>query len=328
MPATAWIPVRLIKPHPNNPRHANRSERFAAIVESMRSSGFWPDKPLVVRPIGPEYEAIGGNTRLKAAVVAGLDEVFCSIQPMTDREAIIRLAEDNLGDPFNWAEMCIYVAENAIKDDRNGLSRVRLVQACTGITGASAENAAKRWGRSGELIQQLIAEQSVYLDGVINSKKDLNRHLYEISILPDYSDREYLVGRLLSETLTIEQVRAIVDSIRRSRQASPPIDIPPAPIPKIAPTQSSPAVTLPRLIEAPSPRSVTPEPKRKIKPDYSPIDILAMELEAANDRVDKLERLVYGLFNTFGSTVPDRYVAEANRLGVFAFRFKEQRHAG
>lgn len=335
LPAMEWVSIDLIAPHPRNPRHADRSERFNAIVGSMIEHGFWPDKPLVVRSLDDGYQAIGGNTRLKAAMAAGIDRVFCSIQDMTDDEAIIRMAEDNLADPFNWAEQCVYIAENAIKDSKVGLSRVRLVQACTGKVGDAAEKAATYQGRSGELIAQLMAEQSSHLGGLLNSKKDLTRHLYEICVLPDYADREYLVGRLLSETLTIEQIRSIVDSVRRSRiEPTPSPTVPsyaaPRPSPVFCSSVEQPTENALQLLSgAPMPalQVVADLRPRKNKPEYNPIDILGLELEAANDRVEKLERLIYGLFNIFGDKVPQPFVDEAMRMGVFAFRYRETQNA-
>lgn len=325
------LPINLIDPHPKNPRYVDRSERFSAIVESMKMYGFWPDKPIVVRPMGDRYQAIGGMTRLKAAAAAGIEQVYCCIMELSDDEAIVRMAEDNLGDPFSWAERCIYIAENAIRDSKRGLSRVRLVQACTGRTGNTAEDAAKRWGQSGELIKQMMTEQSVHLYGLLNSAKDLSRHLYEICALTDYADREYLVGRLIAETLTIEQIRSAVDMIRRSRIEPPAV----APIrdlptqvyspPRIAATPPSPSLS---IVPVPMLQAVAEIKPRKSKPEYSPIDILTLELNAANDRVEKLERLIYGLFNTFGDKVPERYVADATRMGVFAFKFEELQNVG
>lgn len=333
------LPVDLIDPHPNNPRHADRSERFSAIVESMKMHGFWEHKPLVVRPLGNgRYEAIGGCTRHAAAIVAAISQVPCYVQTMTDDEAIIQIAEDNLADPFNWAEQAIYIAKNAIKDSKVGLSRVRLVQACTGKTGDAAEKAATYQGRSGEIINQLIDEQSSHLGGLLNSRKDLTRHLYEVSALPDYADREYLVGRLLSESLTIDQIRLLVDNVRRSRiepstwTTEVSADMQPvepslyinseAPVNTAQDADNAPVVRPAPLLQIVPPIA----PKKSAEP--TPIEILRMDSEWAKDRIRLLEEMIYKLFDKFGSQIPSSIAEKAEAMGVFEFRFRENQNAG
>lgn len=313
MPEVRWLDVRLIQPHPQNPRHVDRAERFAAIVASMQSYGFWVDKPLLVRPFGDGYQAIGGNTRHAAAIVAGLASAYCCIHPMSDEEAIIRIAEDNLGDPFNWAEQAIYIAQNAIKDSKKGLSRVRLVQACTGKTGDVAVLAATMQGQVGELLIRLIEEQSVDLYGLLNSPKDKTRHLYEICRLKNHEDRKRAVGRLIDESLTIDQCRAIAQSVKQ-----PPVTA--ASAPRSIDTVPEKAVC-PAMSIAPLTPAVAKPPLKSMAIDN--VEILTMELDAANQRVDLLERLIYDVFNSVGDHIPETLLLCAARWHVFDFKHKE-----
>ena len=333
------LPVDLIDPHPMNPRHSDRSERFAAIVASMKMHGFWEHKPLVVRPVGNgRYEAVGGCTRHAAAIVAAITEVPCYVKEMTDEEAIIQIAEDNLADPFNWAEQCIYIAQNADKGSKLGLSRARLVQACTGKTGDAAVAIATKSGQAGELIVQMMEEQNVHLNVLLNSKKDLNRHLYEICALPDYRDREYLVGRLLSESLTIDQIKMIVDDVRRSRTEAPTwtTEVTAPNIEPVAPSRHMPPESEGRYSPAPERQheAVSPPVLRLAPPivpqksaEPTPIDILRMDSDWSRDRIRMLEEMIFQLFDHFGSEIPQPIAERAMRMGVFEYRFREMQNA-
>lgn len=331
MPKMLWIDTRLIKPHPRNPRHADRAERREAIINSMRDNGFWMDKPLVVRLVSDSYEAIGGNTRLGCAIAAGLSQVYCSVWEMSDEEAIIRIAEDNLGDPFNWAEQCVYVAQNAIKDSKQGLSRSRLVQACTGKTGDAARSIARIQGQVGELLLDLLDSQSVDIYTLFNSAKSYQYHLYEVCALGSRADREWLVQRLIAEGLTVEAVRSVAQQMIRP-QVTHFVPVPAQPLSADRPHSlpavqgiehtQSPAATLFQTPSEPIPLSpaIRATPKTR---EYNPIDILTMELNASVERVELLEKLIYELFNAVGSAIPQKYLNQASMLGVFDFKHRE-----
>ena len=83
-----WITVSELSPHPKNPR-IGRPDKVDSIVESMRSDGYRPEKPMLVRPYESAYQIIGGHSRHLAAQEAGIDQVFCAIESMEDDEAIL-----------------------------------------------------------------------------------------------------------------------------------------------------------------------------------------------------------------------------------------------
>ena len=342
MPDQQWIQIDLIDPHPGNPRYADRRERLAAIVGSMQEHGFWPDKPIVARPKGDRYEAIGGNTRLQAASLAGLTSVFCSIQEMNDDSAIIRLAEDNLGDPFNWAEQAIYIAENSRKDSKSGLSRTRLAQACTGKTENAAEIYGRRQGDAGQILIDLRDKQSVQLDGLLNSTKPLTRHLCEIYRVESASDREALIEGLLESNWTISDVKAAVASILIEPEdeslipiaevkpnllqfpISPPVDVESITQPQVQMSQR-PAAPVPPI--TPKKSALEGRPKQS---EYNPSDILAIELTATADRVEKLEQFTYELFNDPQNRIQPQYIQAAQKLHIFDWKYldnSERDHA-
>jgi hypothetical protein len=157
---------------------------------------------------------------------------------------------------------------------------------------------------------------------------------------------------LLSESLTIEQVKMLVDNVRRSRFEPTtwttevsvnlqPVEpstylssAPPAISPQVRDERDEAhAMHFDRGYDAPA---VRPAPVLQIAPQIvpqksaepSPIDILRMEADWAKDRVRMLEEMIYDLFNEFGSKIPGPIADKAARMGVFEYRYREMQNAG
>lgn len=179
-----WIPVADLSPHPKNPR-IGRPDKVDSIIESMRSDGYRPEKPMLVRPYESGYQIIGGHSRYTAAQESGIEQVFCAIESMEDDEAILRMGSDNINDPFPWFSVCLYVVQNSVKDSKKGLSRTQLIRAATGKDGKSAESESVRKGAAGEVLQYLI-EQSCDIEGLLDPETNRTYHLAEIHAAPQW----------------------------------------------------------------------------------------------------------------------------------------------
>lgn len=103
IPAARWLPLRDLRPNPDNPR-VIRDDAFAKLVESLRS---FPQmlrlRPLVVASWADPL-ILGGNMRYRAAQVAGVDPVpvLAAEELSADqrREFVIR---DNVsGGEWDW----------------------------------------------------------------------------------------------------------------------------------------------------------------------------------------------------------------------------------
>lgn len=103
IPAARWLPLRDLRPNPDNPR-VIRDEAFAKLVESLRS---FPQmlrlRPLVVASWADPV-ILGGNMRYRAAQAAGVDPVPVlaaeDLTPEQRREFVIK---DNVsGGEWDW----------------------------------------------------------------------------------------------------------------------------------------------------------------------------------------------------------------------------------
>lgn len=219
---TKWIPISDLIPNPKNPR-IGTPEKLDAIVDSMINDGFLIEKPLLVRSIEAtdQFEIIGGHTRWQAAQIARLDSVLCVVETMDDNQAILRLAKDNLNDPFPWYSLALYVAQNAAKGNKSGLSRTDLIKACMGKDGAAAKSLATRYGSVGDLLLSIgcgklhdaTIDQEI-LDQLLNPDFPRISHLYELS-KADSDDWPMLTVSMISESWTVDQCKSAVEIIKQ-----------------------------------------------------------------------------------------------------------------
>lgn len=117
------IPVSAIELTGWNPRgdEAYVGEDFEELKDSMRATGFWQHKALLVRPAGEGYQLIAGHRRLRAAMEIGLDTVPVVIDAMDDRAARMMIFLDNFHRknlaPMQEAAGIATLLENGWKQD-------------------------------------------------------------------------------------------------------------------------------------------------------------------------------------------------------------------
>ena len=89
-----FLPARTIRPNPAQPRKVFREDALCELADSIRQHGIL--QPLSVRRTGTGYELIAGERRLRAAQLAGLNEIPCIVMTMDDREAGLAAMVENL----------------------------------------------------------------------------------------------------------------------------------------------------------------------------------------------------------------------------------------
>ena len=81
------IPIELVRPNPNNPRHHFDDEAIAELAVSIRAKGLL--QPLMVRQRDAgHYEIVAGERRWRAAQRAGIHEVPAIVRELSDGEAL------------------------------------------------------------------------------------------------------------------------------------------------------------------------------------------------------------------------------------------------
>jgi len=132
------LAVDLVRPNPRQPRRGFDEEALARLAESIKARGML--QPLVVRPVaGGTYELVAGERRLRAARLAGLDEV-----PAVVRET--REAE----------QLELALIENVAREDLNPVDEARACATLVDDLGVTKEELGRRIGRSRVAVSNLI----------------------------------------------------------------------------------------------------------------------------------------------------------------------------
>ncbi|MFA7095598.1 MAG: ParB/RepB/Spo0J family partition protein [Gammaproteobacteria bacterium] len=88
------LPVELLRRGKYQPRVDMRQETLQELADSIRAQGVV--QPIVVRPVGKEYEIIAGERRWRAAQLAGLSEVPCVVRNVPDQAAVAMALIENI----------------------------------------------------------------------------------------------------------------------------------------------------------------------------------------------------------------------------------------
>ena len=68
-----YIPIHEVKPNPYQPRKIFSQEELEELVQSIREKGII--QPILVRRMGPHYELIAGERRLRASKLLQVNEI-------------------------------------------------------------------------------------------------------------------------------------------------------------------------------------------------------------------------------------------------------------
>jgi ParB family transcriptional regulator, chromosome partitioning protein len=132
------IPVDMIDPSPNQPRHVFDEDSLIALAGSIRTRGVL--QPVLVRPHpSGRYELIAGERRWRAAQLAELDAI----------PAVVRRHDDA-------ASLEVALVENMAREDLNPVEEARACAALVEELGMTREEVGVRVGRSRVAVSNLI----------------------------------------------------------------------------------------------------------------------------------------------------------------------------
>lgn len=93
-PTLQHIGIELLIRGKYQPRQYFDPEKLQELADSIKSAGLL--QPIVVRPIGCNYEIVAGERRWRAAQLAGLADVSCLVCDYTDEQALQAAIVENI----------------------------------------------------------------------------------------------------------------------------------------------------------------------------------------------------------------------------------------
>ena len=195
------IPVASVRPNRFQPRARFDEEELSSLAESIREVGLL--QPVLVRPVGDEYELIAGERRWRAARRVGLQTI----------PALVRHTDDN-------ASLEHALVENLHRADLNPIEEAAAYQQLIEDFQLTHEQVSGRVGQSRaaitnklRLLQLPPAVQKLVQEGQLDMG-----HARALLGTPDRAYQEQLARRVVSEGLS---VRAVEDAVRARQQDDP-----------------------------------------------------------------------------------------------------------
>jgi len=200
-PRVVVIPILQIEPNPLQPRTTFDPGRLQELANSIQTNGII--QPLIVRKKAGHYELIAGERRLRAAKVAGLDEVPVIVQDYADE----RLLE-------------IALVENIQREDLNPIETAQALERLVREMHLSHEEIATRTGKDRTTITNMI--RLLRLPSVVQllvAERRLSMgHARAILGLPTPELQTQLAEKASAQGYSVRQVERLVKKVSEPRE--------------------------------------------------------------------------------------------------------------
>ena len=188
------LPIGSLKPNPRQPRDHFDEEALASLTASVKELGVL--QPVLVRPVGDEFELIAGERRWRAAKRAGLQTIPAIVRDTTDDSSLEQA-----------------LVENLHREDLNALEEAAAYQQLLEDFKMTHEELAVRVGKSRAAISNTLrlfqlppGIQRLIAEGQLSAG-----HARALLGTPDRAFQEALARRAVAEGWS---VRAVEEAVR------------------------------------------------------------------------------------------------------------------
>lgn len=200
----SYINIDSISTCPVQARKIFDEQTLAELAESIKSYGIL--NPLTVRARSGKYELVAGERRLRAARLAGLNEVPCIIIDVNMEDASL-----------------ISLIENLQRQDLDFIEEASGISQLISMFGMSQEEAARRIGKS----QSAVANKLRLLklpEDVLESLRDnglAERHGRALLRLTDENAQRMALEYMIEHDLNVAAADAYIESLLRAPEEKP-----------------------------------------------------------------------------------------------------------
>lgn len=190
---SASLPVLAIDPNPYQPRRTFSESDISELAQSIRVHGVI--QPIVVRRVGERYQLVAGERRVRAAKMAGLEEIPALVKVLTDRDAM---------------EMAL--VENLQRSDLNPIEESMAYQKLIAEFQWTQEEIGARVGKSRSHVANLLRllQLDERIQGWIGQQLLTVAHA-KILLSVDEAKRWRLAERAVQEGWTVKQLQAAAE---------------------------------------------------------------------------------------------------------------------
>lgn len=199
-----FLPPESIRPNPGQPRTVFDREAMQELAASVAQYGVL--QPISVRRASGGYELIAGERRLRAAKLAGLDEIPCIVMSVDEAQSgMLALVENLQRRDLDYIE------------EAEGLARLMRQY------GLSQEQAARRVGKSQSAVAnklRLLKHSPAVLQA-LRTHGLSERHARALLRLPTEPAKLSAIETIVRRALNVAKAEAYVESLLAEKPPAP-----------------------------------------------------------------------------------------------------------
>jgi ParB family chromosome partitioning protein len=187
------IPVGKILPNPAQPRLSYDEDSLTELADSIREHGVL--QPILVRPVGSQFELIAGERRWRASRMAERDTIPAIVADFDESTALE-----------------VSIIENLQREDVSPLEEAAMFRKMTEAFGYSVRQLAQKVGKDKGYVENRLRLSDAPADvrELLSVRKDTISHAYELMKVGDERKRRRLAKRIVSGDLTLARLRLII----------------------------------------------------------------------------------------------------------------------
>ena len=186
------VPVSRLLPNPAQPRLSYDEDSLTELADSIREHGVL--QPVLVRPVGSEYELIAGERRWRASKLAGRETIPAIVAEFDDQTALE-----------------VSIIENLQREDVSPLEEAAMFRKMTEAFNYSVRQLAQKIGKDKGYVENRLRLTDAPADvrELVSVRRDTISHAYELMKITDDRKRRRLAKRVAAGELSLAKLRAI-----------------------------------------------------------------------------------------------------------------------
>ena len=197
------LPVNNIRPNPHQPRKEFDEQRLLELSDSIQRHGLI--QPITVHHLGDDrYELISGERRLRAAKLAGVDDIPAYIREVNDDDILAYALIENIQrEELNPMEVA--------------MGYQRLMEECQ----YTQEEVARKVGKNRSTITNLLRLLQLpdYIQAALRDEKISMGHARALINVENKGDQKKLLEEAVEKEYSVRQVEEAVRKLQKKRAA-------------------------------------------------------------------------------------------------------------
>ena len=196
------VPVDNIRPNPHQPRKEFNEDRLKELADSIDAHGLI--QPITVRYIGEKrFELISGERRLRAAKLAGLEEIPSYIREVNDDDII------------SYA-----LIENIQREDLNPIEVAMGYQRLVEEAGYTQAEVAERVGKNRSTVTNMLRLLNLpaFIQAGLRDQKISMGHARALLSIDDEDDQEKIYKKIIDKGYSVRKTEKVIRKLNEDQE--------------------------------------------------------------------------------------------------------------